>query len=164
VYGATDLDGNPRIMHGSVDMGAYEFQLEAGYWAWAGAITNGLAEFDDCATGDGYPNLLKYATGSSPTNSDEIPRMDAARIGGRFSLRFNRDTNAIDITLIIEGAQAVTNNATWNGIATNIDGSWGGATNVVESGATNPVAVTAYDTQPAGAASNRFLRLRVTQP
>ncbi len=154
--GTVDLDGNPRILNGIVDMGAYEYQYNAGYWAWAGAITNGLTNFGDCATGDGYPNLLKFATGSSPTNSDSLARL----LGGQ-ALVFNRNTNAVDVTLIVEGASAVTNNAKWNGIATNINGSWGGATNVAEAGATNPVTVTVQDPNPA---TNRFLRLRVSRP
>ena len=158
--GTNDLDNHSRIIHGLVDMGAYEFQ---GYWAWAGAITNSLTNSSDCATGDGYPNLLKYATGSSPTNSDSLARLSGGQSNGFFSL-FNRNTNAVDVTLVLEGAESITNDATWNGIATNINGSWGGATNVAEIGATNPVAVTILDPGPAGEGSYRFLRLRVTGP
>ena len=158
--GTIDRDGNPRIVHGTVDMGAYEFQDNAGYWSWAHNITNGLTNLDQCATGDGYPNLLKYATGSSPTNSDDLARMSGGLSTGLFSA-FNRNTNAVDVTLIIEGADTVTNNAQWNGIATNINGLWAGATNVVETGTTNPFVVTVQDASPA---THRFLRLRVTRP
>ena len=142
--------------------GSGTIQVLAGYWAWAGAITNGLTNFDQSATGDGYPNLLKYATGSSPTNSDNLARLNYGLSNQWFSLWFNRNTNAADVTLIVEGAYAITNNAPWNGVATNINGSWGAATNVTETGATNPVTVTVHDT--AAAATNRFMRLRVTWP
>jgi hypothetical protein len=85
---------------------------------------------------------------------------------GLFALRFNRNTNANDITLIAEGSDGATNNAPWKGIATNILGSWGGATNVIESGTGTPVSVSVQDTTtpPSGAPTNRFLRLRVTRP
>lgn len=155
----TDLDGNLRIGHGTVDMGAYEFQP---YWWWASAITNGLTNLIDCATGDGYPNLLKFATGSSATQSDALARMDCTRSNGQFALRFNRNTNAFDITLLVEGSFAATNDAVWTPIATNAGGSWGGATNVSESGASTPAVVTVQDTAPPSA--NRFLRLRVARP
>lgn len=159
VHGANDLDGNPRIVHGIVDMGAYEFQ---GYWAWAGVITNGLTNSGDCATGDGYPNLLKYVTGSSPTNSDELARLLGGCGSGPLFL-FNRNTNALDVTLIVEGSDSVSNGAAWNGIATNINGLWGGATNVSESGASTPVRVTVQDSDP-DMRTNRFIRLRVSRP
>ena len=159
--GTVDLDGNPRILNGIVDMGAYEYQYNAGYWAWAGAITNGLTNFGDCATGDGYPNLLKFATGSSPTNSDALARMGGVQTNGVLMLQFNRNTNAADTTLIVEAANSVSNGSSWSGIATNINGSWGGATNVAEVGTTSPVSVTVADSSPA---TNRFLRLRVSRP
>ena len=76
-------------------------------------------------------------------------------------LSFNRNTNAVDATLIVESAETVASGATWNGIATNINGSWGGATNVTENGSVDPVSVTVQDPSPA---SNRFIRLRVTRP
>jgi len=50
----------------------------------------------------------------------------------------------------------------WRGVATNTGGSWGGATNVSESGTGNSVQCTVTD--PVALESNRFLRLRVTRP
>lgn len=134
----------------------------AGYDLWATSITNGQTGYADSATGDGYANLLKYATGSNPTNSDLLARMEGAQSGGLLALKFNRNTNATDVTLIVEGSSSAADASPWIGIATNTGGSWGAATNVVESGAGSPVSVTAFD-QEAGA-TNRFLRLRVTRP
>ncbi len=159
VQGTTDLDGSPRIIRGTVDMGAYEFQP---YWWWTSSITNSLTNCNQCATGDGYPNLLKFATGSSPTQSDALARMDCARTNGLFALRFNRNTNAFDVTLYVEGRYVATNDAAWIGIATNIAGIGWNSTNVIERGSGTPVTVTASDDVPP--ATNRFLRLRVTRP
>lgn len=132
-----------------------------GYDLWATAITNGLTNFNDSATGDGYPNLLKYATGSSPTTPDNLAAMSGTRAGGLLSLLFNRNTAATDVTFVVEGAYSIANDAVWNGIATNAGGSWGAATNVSEVGG-SPVAVTVQDNEAS--ATNRFLRLRVTRP
>lgn len=157
---ATDLDGNPRVMYGTVDMGAYEYQLPTGYWQWSGAITNGLTNTTQCAAGDGYPNLLKYAAGGSPTNADHAARLTGAILTNQFAVQFNRNRNAYDTTIIVEGTDALSN-AAWHPLAVNFNGAWGGAGNVTESGAENPVAVTVTDTAPS---SNRFLRVRVTLP
>lgn len=166
VQGTTDLDGNPRIVNNTVDMGAYEYQIgvpaPVGYWAWASAITNGKTNYSDCATSDGYPNLLKYATGSSPTNSDDFARVSGTRSNGLPVLVFHRNTDVDDATLIVQGANAISNGAIWSGLATNINGSWGGASNVSESGSGNPVTCYVQDVLPL--LSNRFLRLKVTYP
>jgi len=154
----TDLAGNPRIIHGIVDMGAYEFQ---GYWAWAAAITNGETNETDSATGDDYLNLLKYATGSNPTNADELASLAAAFTNGLFAALFNRNTNATDVTILLERGDSLTNDAPWTAIATNVQGYWSGATNVIETSGTNPVAVTVID---SGIDTNIFHRLRVTLP
>ena len=128
-------------------------------WSNAHALAQGPTGDDD---GDGFANLLEYVTGGNPTNADTASRMNASRSGGLLALKFTRDTNSIDATLIVEGGYSSTNDTTWTGIATNINGRWGGAPNVAETGTTNPVNVTVQDTDPL--ATNRFLRLRVTRP
>lgn len=160
--GTADLDGNPRILNGVVDMGAYETQLYTGFRAWAAAITNGLTNALDCAAGDGVPNLLKYAAGGRPMETDGLARLDLAFENGVPALCFNRNTNATDVTLVIQGADEMSDGAAWRGLATNVNGSWGGAANVSESGPGNPVACAAQD--PVPLFTNRFLRLKVTRP
>ena len=158
---AEDLDGNQRIVYGAVDMGAYELQL-TGEGTWFGAIVNGLTGDLDCVAGDGVPNLLKYATGGSPRISDDKMLVDWAWNGWLPALTFNRNPNATDVRFVVECAEAISNGAAWRGVATNVNGSWGGATNVSESGAGNPVACTVTD--PVALGTNRFLRLRVSRP
>ena len=162
VMSATDMDGNPRIQQSTVDIGAYEFQPLTDYVGWSLQIPSGLTAPGEYGAGDRYPNLLRYAAGSDPTNSDDLAQVVGVWTGGVFALRFNRNTNANDITLFAEGVYALTNGATWNAIATNIHGSWGGATNVIEARTGTPVVVTVQD--PIAGATSRFLRLRVTRP
>ena len=159
---AYDLGGGPRIVGAAVDMGAFEYQgATTGYWRWAASITNGLTNYNDSATGDGYANLLKYATGSSPTNPDDLSRITGAFTNGLFAARFNRNTNAGDVTLFVERSSDATNGSLWTALATNILGSWSGDTNVTETGPGTPVSVRVTD--PDGA-TNKFFRLRVTLP
>ena len=88
--------------------------------------------------------------------------LDGIITGGLFAVRFNRNTNATDVTLIAERANSLTNNTSWKGIATNINGTWGVATNVIEAGTTNPVSVIVKD--PESTRSNGFFRLHITRP
>ncbi|HEY8240377.1 MAG TPA: hypothetical protein VIH35_02980, partial [Kiritimatiellia bacterium] len=109
--------------------------------------------------GDGNSTLIEYATGSGPTFSNSAAPFTAVR-SNNVHVLFNWNTNASDATIYVEGANALSNGAPWTGIATNRNGSWGGATNVIEGGG-NPAPVNVTDTQPG---TNRFLRLRVTHP
>ena len=133
----------------------------SGYDLAASAITNGLTGYQQDADGDGYANLLEYVTGGSLTNAGVEAKMQGARTNGVLALRFSRDTNAVDATIVVEGSGSAANGATWLGIATNIGGSWGAATNVVSAGTNSPLSETVYDTDGG---TNRFLRLRVTRP
>ncbi len=158
-----DLDGNTRIYSGIVDIGAYEYIAQSGYWSWASAITNGHDHPMDSAITDGYPNLLKYVTGANPTSPANNSKLLLYNpTNSTLGLRFYHDTNAIDVTLIIEKSDSISITNPWRGVATNSNGAWENTNNISQINTNNPVIVGYRITSTAE--TNCFYRLRVTMP
>jgi PKD repeat protein len=81
VLGDVDLDGRPRIVDGTVDIGAYEFQSPGlgeflGWLQSYGLPRDGSADHID-SDGDGFDNYVEWKTGTVPTDIASVLKVVA---------------------------------------------------------------------------------------
>jgi hypothetical protein len=124
--------------------------LQAWRLAKFGTSANtGIAADSANPTGDGIPNLMKYALGLDPLSTNAAARPLAILTNGYLQMTFSRTNDP----LLIYSVEGTADFTAWTNIWSST-----GASNV-------PGPVTVRDTNtPVSGTTRRFLRLRVTAP
>ncbi len=104
VFTSTDLAGRPRIIRGTVDIGAYEFPgtNAIAFYAWVqhhGILIDGTTDYDD-PDGDGMNNWQEWVCYTCPTNPlMYLHLISAVPVGANVAVRW---TSEAGITYFLE--------------------------------------------------------------
>ena len=124
--------------------------IESWRQKWFGSTAdNGAAADTNRLTGDGMPNLLKYALGLNPLSPTNNP-VSGGINGGFLTLTVPRNSDATDITLSIE-AKPFLDASPWT-------------TNNVSIDQDTPSLLRAFYRDPIHMSPSAYMRLRVTRP
>jgi hypothetical protein len=141
VAAPSDLDGEPRIRNGTVDMGAYEFQGSsglAGFHTWLaqyGLPSDGSADYVD-SDGDGMNNWQEWQTGTNPTNAISALRIvSATRSGNDVQVTWQ---SVLGFGYFVQRSTDLNSAQPFSTVATNLPGQTGTTSFIDTNAATMP--------------------------
>jgi hypothetical protein len=124
VSSSLDLDGRPRIVNGTVDVGAYEFQTNVSpvFLAWLQSYKlpcDGSADFAD-SDGDGMNNWQEWRAGTDPTNPLSVLSMLApARVANNVQVSWQ---SVSGIMYYLQRSTNLSGSPSFYHLATNLPG------------------------------------------
>jgi hypothetical protein len=142
VVSGTDLDGSPRIMGGTVDMGAYEFQAQVtgAFSDWLQQYnlpTDGSGDYED-SDGTGMANWQKWIAGLNPTNPASVLAMTSVASTNASSGITVSWQSVSSRTYYLQRASNLATQPAFSAIQSNIVGQ-AGMTSYTDASATNGV-------------------------